>query len=368
MKKSQKIATVNIEENRYYIGVMSGTSLDGIDIALCDIDSKSCNLIYAKEYPFDIKLKEKILKLIKTTIKIKKVGEIDYKLGVLFAKYIKKFLKEFKIDKHQIEAIGLHGQTIWHNPKGKNPFTMQLGDPHIVTSKIGIKVIADFRRKDVALGGEGAPFAPAFHKFLFKDSKKSAFLNIGGMANITILEKPIIGYDTGCGNVLMDIWINLHRNLSFDRDGEWARGGDLDYFLLESMLKDSYFSKSYPKSTGREKFNLKWIERYTNRYEYNPQNVQRTLLELTAITISNELEKFDIKRLFIGGGGAKNSFLVERLKSILPHIKTEIVPHADMIEAMTFAWLGYKRIRKEKIKLKSVTGAKKNSILGVIYE
>jgi len=358
----------NIEESSYYIGVMSGTSLDGIDIALCDIDRDSCTLVASREYIFPIRLKKRILKAIKNPIKIKEVGEIDHKLGVLFAKSIKRFLKDIEIKKKHIEAIGLHAQTTWHSPKGKHPFTMQLGDANIITASTNIKVVSDFRRKDVALGGEGAPFAPAFHKFLFGKSKNSAFLNIGGMANITILDKPLIGYDTGCGNVLMDIWINLHRNLLFDRDGEWARGGDLDYFLLESMLKDYYFFKPYPKSTGREKFNKKWIKSYTNRYEYNPQNVQRTLLELTAITIGNELEKFDIKSLYIGGGGAKNRFLIERLKSILPNTKIEIVPNADMIEAMTFAWLGYKRLRREKVKLKSVTGAKRNSILGAVYE
>ena len=358
----------NIEDTKYYIGVMSGTSLDGIDIALCDIDRDSCTLIASREYPFPTKLKKRILKAIKNSIKIKDIGEIDHKLGVMFAKSIDRFLKEIEIKKKQIEAIGLHGQTIWHSPNSSNPFTMQLGDANIITASTNIKVVTDFRRKDIALGGEGAPFAPAFHKFLFGKFKRSAFLNIGGMANITILDKPLIGYDTGCGNVLLDIWINLHRNLPFDRDGEWARGGDLDYFLLENMLKDEYFSKPYPKSTGREKFNKKWIKRYTNRYEYNPQNVQRTLLELTAISISNELEKFDIKRVYIGGGGAKNRFLVERLKSILLNINIEIVPDADMIEAMTFAWLGYKRVNRKKIKLKSVTGAKRNSILGAVYE
>ena len=366
--KKRKNLIADIEESSYYIGIMSGTSLDGIDIALCSIDKTQCILISSREYPFPIKLKNKILKLIKNKNFISKVGEIDHKLGLLFAKSVKSFLQEIKIKKSQIEAIGLHGQTIWHSPKSKNPFTMQLGDPNIVTSTVGIKVVSDFRRKDVALGGEGAPFAPAFHKFFFGDSHKSAFLNIGGIANITILDKKLIGYDTGCGNVLMDIWISRHRNLRFDRDGEWARSGDLDYFLLESMLSDEYFTQSYPKSTGREKFNKKWIKRYTSKYEYSPKNVQRTLLELTAISISQEIEQFDIKKLFIGGGGAKNSFLVERLHTLLPNITIEIVADADMIEAISFAWLGYKRVKREKIKLKQVTGAKRNSILGAVYE
>ncbi|MFK5976519.1 MAG: anhydro-N-acetylmuramic acid kinase [Sulfurovum sp.] len=366
--KRKKSLIVNIEETSYYIGIMSGTSLDGIDIALCSINKQQCRLVASREYPFPMKLKKQILKLIKNHITIAKVGEIDHKLGVLFAKSVKSFLREIKVKKSQIEAIGLHGQTVWHSPTGKTPFTMQLGDANIITSSTGIKVVSDFRRKDVALGGEGAPFAPAFHKFLFGDSQKSAFLNIGGMANITILDKKLIGYDTGCGNVLMDIWINLHRNLQFDRDGDWAKSGDLDYFLLESMLNDEYFAQSYPKSTGREKFNKKWIKSYTSKYEYSPENIQRTLLELTTITITDELEKFNIKKLFIGGGGAKNSFLVERLNTLLPNTQIEIVDNADMIEAMTFAWLGYKRVRREKVKLKSVTGAKKNSILGAIYE
>ena len=354
---------------KYYIGVMSGTSLDGIDIAICHIDSSDIRVVAYREYPIPKKLQIDILNLIKKRKHIKFLGEIDHRLGNLFAKSIKNILKSNQIKAKEIYAIGLHGQTIWHQPNSSRAFTMQIGDPNIVAIKTQIAVVADFRRKDIALGGQGAPFAPAFHQFLYKKSPKStAILNIGGMANITILGDNLIGYDTGCGNVLLDTWIHLHRNLSFDRDGEWARSGKIDKKLLKTMLGDRYFSMPHPKSTGREKFNQKWIERYLSDREYHPKDIQRTLLELTAITISAEIDKFDIDKLFVCGGGAKNGFLLERIDDLLPKTKVQISHNADMIEAMTFAWLAYKRLKRQKVKLKSVTGAIKNTILGGLYE
>ena len=191
-------------------------------------------------------------------------------------------------------------------------------------------------------------------------------VKIGGMANITVLNRPLLGYDTGCGNVLLDMWVSKHLNEKYDKDGRWARSGKVDYTLLDKMLDDPYFHQTYPKSTGREKFNEAWLDTYIDE-NIAPEDIQRTLLELTAITISNEVLRFNKDILLLCGGGAKNSFLVERLAILMPNIQILIAQDADMLEAMMMAWLAYKRIHNEHVNLKDVTGASENGILGGIY-
>jgi len=368
-----------------YIGIMSGTSLDGVDVVLCEIDSSLCTLISSLEYPMPRELKSDILTMINGKTTLKQVGKIDHRLGVLFTQAVGALLIRENIDASSITAIGSHGQTLWHAPSGEYPFSMQLGDANIITAKTGIPVVADFRRKDVALGGQGAPFAPAFHEFIFSNINASiSVVNIGGMANITVLAKNIndklIGYDTGCGNVLLDMWINKHQNVSYDKDGVWAKSGEVNYTLLDAMMADDYFSLDYPKSTGREKFNEVWlkdalrqaqgtiVDSVTELVEVvEAQDVQRTLVELTALSISNEVLKFNTDVALLCGGGAKNCFLVERIKALMPNVEVAIAQNADEIEAMTFAWLAYKRIHQEKVNLKDVTGASENAVLGCVY-
>ena len=273
-----------------YIGIMSGTSLDAVDVVLCEIDSNSCDLITSLEYPIPLELKSDILTIIESKSTLEALGEIDHRLGLLFTQAVGAVLIRENIDADSIKAIGLHGQTMWHAPTGEHPFTMQLGDPNILNAKTGIPIVADFRRKDVALGGQGAPFAPAFHEFIFSNINTSvSVVNIGGMANITVLGEKLIGYDTGCGNVLLDMWIAEHQGDTYDKDGEWARTGTVDYSLLDRMISDDFFQESYPKSTGREKFNKAWLQEYLSGHTHNPEDVQRTLLELTVMSISNEV-------------------------------------------------------------------------------
>jgi anhydro-N-acetylmuramic acid kinase len=355
-----------------YIGIMSGTSLDGIDVVLCEIDQTSCTLVASIEYPIPQTLKFDILTMIATATMLEKVGQIDHRLGLLFTQAVGALLIRENIDASTITAIGSHGQTLWHDSSGVYPFSMQLGDANIITAKTGIQVVTDFRRKDIALGGQGAPFAPAFHEFIFKNINDNiAVVNIGGMANISILGEKLIGYDTGCGNVLLDIWIAKHQKVAYDQDGAWAKSGKVDYTLLDVMMSDDYFSLAYPKSTGREKFNEIWLDEMIKRRGApmcSPSDVQRTLVELTAVSISNEVLKFNRDLLLLCGGGAKNSFLVERIKALMPNIEVLIAQNSDSLEAMAFAWLAYKRIHKEKVNLKDVTGASDNAILGAIYE
>ena len=351
-----------------YIGIMSGTSLDGVDVVLCEIDESSCTLVDSLEYPISLEIKTDILNLIEGKSTIEQVGQIDHRLGVLFTQAVGALLIRENIDVNSIKAIGLHGQTLWHAPTGEHPFSMQLGDPNIVSAKTGIAVVADFRRKDIALGGQGAPFAPAFHEFIFNNINSSvSVMNIGGMANITVLGEKLIGYDTGCGNVLLDMWVAEHQGVNYDENGEWARTGSVDYGLLDRMISDDYFKEPYPKSTGREKFNKAWLQGYLSGHTHNPEDVQRTLLELTALSISNEVLKFNPDVTLLCGGGAKNVFLVERIKALMPNVEVAIATNADYIEAMTFAWLAYKRMHNDKVNLKDVTGASDNAVLGGIY-
>ncbi len=361
-----------MKTSELYIGLMSGTSLDGVDVALCEIDESACKLVNTLEYPLPEELKREILIAIEGQTNLAKVGELDHRLGLLFAEAVNALLKQEQVKPSDIKAIGSHGQTLWHAPEGSCPFSMQLGDPNIIVARTGISVVADFRRKDMALGGQGAPFAPAFHKFLFADiAEKIAVVNIGGMANLTIVDEKLIGYDTGCGNVLMDMWIDKHHGCRYDKDGLWAKSGKVDCSLLGQMLDDKYFKQDYPKSTGREKFNREWLEKLIGRVgndKSRQADIQRTLLELTAISISNEVLKFQRDILLLCGGGAKNSFLVECIKVMMPNIEVVIATNADSLEAMAFAWLAYKRIHKEPVDLRDVTGAKENSILGGLYE
>jgi len=355
-----------------YIGLMSGTSLDGVDVALCKIDKNSCSLeaSYFLEMPSE--LKDEILFTINETTTLQKIGEIDHKLATFFAKGVNFLLKEQNLDSSSIEAIGSHGQTVWHEPNGDYPFSMQLGNPSVLAVETNIDVVADFRSKDVAVGGQGAPFAPAFHQFLFSKMKACAVLNIGGMANISILGQDLIGYDTGCGNVLMDLWINEHKNRAYDKDGAWAKSGKVHHKLLENMLNDSYFNLKFPKSTGREYFNKNFLINYLEPLGKIPNvDVQATLLALSVKSISNEIRKFDVKTVLVCGGGVKNIFLMSELQKELPLMDVKSTDtynvNSDDMEAMIFAWFAQKRLAEESIDLKSVTGARDNRILGGIY-
>ena len=355
-----------------YIGVMSGTSLDGVDITLCAIDDNACQEMESHEYKFPQELKDEILNIISGFTTLEQIGTLNTKLGNLYAEAINLFIKDKKIDAKKVKAIGLHGQTLWHKPHAEYPFSMQLGCPNIVNAKTGIQVVADFRSMDIANGGQGAPFTPAFHQFIFGSKKeKIAVVNIGGMANITILGDELKGWDTGVGNALMDYWIQTCKNLPFDKDGEFSACGNVNEELLNSFLDDDYFKQLPPKSTGREYFNPTWLSNYLPTFQtIKDEDIQRTLLELTARTITNDVKLTDTNLLIICGGGTKNSFLMQRLQDlcdITVTISDELGISSDFMEAMAFAWLAKMRVHNQEVDLKSVTGAKKNSVLGGIY-
>jgi len=360
-----------------YIGIMSGTSLDGVDVALCQIDDEVCLLEASHYLDFDLEFKEEILSIINGTTTVQAIGIIDSKLAHFFAKAVNELLEKVDCKAEDIMAIGSHGQTLWHEPNGEFPFSLQLGNASVLAVETGIDVVSDFRSKDVALGGQGAPFAPVFHQFLFSHLKESAVVNIGGMANISVLGDDLLGYDTGCGNVLMDLWINEQKGLAYDKDGNWAKSGTINEQLLTKLREDNYFLLNYPKSTGREYFNKKFLIKYLDAYDkihnkkIKNEDVQATLLALTVQTIASEIKKFKIKELLVCGGGVRNIFLMQELSKALPNIVVDSTEkygvNADNMEAMIFAWLAHKRLAKEVIDLKSVTNATNNTILGAIY-
>ena len=357
----------------YYIGVMSGTSMDGVDVALCRIDAGQCRLEAFLEYPFDAGLKRELLAMIAGSTTLAETGRADHRLGALFADAVNALLEREKVAPEAVAATGLHGQTLWHAPSGDAPFSMQLGDPNLVAFRTKIATVADFRRADMARGGQGAPFAPAFHAFAFGALKRRcAVVNIGGIANITLFDGETTGYDTGPGNMLLDGWSATHRGLPYDRDGAWARSGRVHGALLTALLEEPYFREAPPKSTGREHFNPAWLAAKLAAFPaVSPEDVQATLTELTAQTIADEVKESAPELLLLCGGGAKNGYLRERLAALLEG--TEVAKtddygvSGDAMEAMAFAWLAYKRMHNEAVALRSVTGAKEDGVLGGIY-
>jgi len=364
-----------------YIGVMSGTSLDGIDIALVNITSENISFIIGETYPIPDNIKSDLLTICeKKQSSLQKLGEIDHQLGKLYAETINHFINNHQINKNNIIAIGCHGQTIFHSPIGDNPFTMQIGDANIIAAKTEITTIADFRRKDMALGGQGAPLVPAFHQAIFSDPNKNRIiLNIGGISNISVLtpNKPIIGYDTGPGNVLLDSWIMDNLGQQYDKDANWAKKGKVNSNLLNELLNEQYFKRPYPKSTGRELFNLNWLKQKLKAFNLLAQDIQATLVELTVSSVVNELSSKQLLdpslpcELFICGGGAKNPLIIERFSKLLPNWLVNTTDQqgisGDYLEAIAFAWLAYCRVNNLTSNIPTVTGAAKSVSLGVIY-
>jgi len=362
----------------YYIGLMSGTSMDAVDAALVKFDKKAILKLY-NEYPLEISVKNQIRQINEKSDLID-VAILDNKLGYIFADAANDLMKQANIKPNQVVAIGSHGQTILHVPTIKEKTSIQISDPNIISAQTGITTVADFRRMDMAYGGQGAPLASSFHEYQFKENNESiVILNIGGFANVTFLfsdENKTIGFDTGPGNALLDDWIRENKNIEYDKDGLWAKSGKSDKQLLKSLLKDNYFSLSIPKSTGREYFNLKWLKNNLDRLdkELPPETVQATLLQLTAITITDAIKHHakGFTKVLICGGGANNPLLIKEIQKLVDDC-IEVTTTSDFglppdcIEAVTFAWLAKKRLENKLVNISTVTGANKNAVLGGIY-
>lgn len=363
-----------------YIGIMSGTSFDGIDIALIDCQQKRPTLVEAREYPMPASLKQRLHSLTEAkTVPLHWLGQIDHQLGHLYADAVNDFLSHSSYTADNIAAIGCHGQTVCHAPEGDWPFTLQLGDANILAVRTGITTIADFRRKDMALGGVGAPLVPVFHRAVFHDPNRNrVILNLGGFANITrLLPNHIVdGYDTGPANVLLDGWVNKHWGEAYDKDAHRARQGVCQETILAHLLNDPYFDRTPPKSTGREYFNLTWLEKKLTGFNHSAEDIQATLTALTAESVAREIRALASNtmlpnELIVCGGGVKNPLIMSELQTRLPAWHVYSSAHygldPDFIEAMAFAWLAYLRLNNLPGNLPEVTGATQPICLGAIF-
>ncbi|HEB85507.1 MAG TPA: anhydro-N-acetylmuramic acid kinase, partial [Gammaproteobacteria bacterium] len=336
---------------RYYIGLISGTSLDAIDAALVSFNSEHCELQQSLALPIADDIREQALSLLHPgDNELARLCRLDVQLGRLFAEAVQALLAQADLASSAICAIGSHGQTLRHCPDDAFPTSLQIGDPNIIVERTGITTVADFRRRDMAAGGQGAPLVPAFHQAMLQDSRYNrVIVNIGGIANITVLTKdpakPVIGFDTGPGNALLDSWTQQHLQQTHDKEGQWAAGGTCHQGLLDTLVKDPYFSLAPPKSTGRETFNLQWLEQSLQNFSgLQAQDIQATLVELTAMTIAQAILKHspDAEQVLICGGGNHNTFLMQRLAAHLPEQTIQSTRSAgidpDWVEAMAFAW------------------------------
>ena len=361
-----------------YIGLMSGTSLDGIDVAIVDFNEYPPRLLHHSTTPYNETVRQRLHDLCQSeTTTLDNLYSLDAELGELYAESVNRALDLTSLERSKIVAIGCHGQTIRHSPDSVRPFTVQIGDPNRIATLTGISTVADFRRKDMALGGQAAPLAPAFHRFLFRaDDENRALINIGGIANITYLPsnpaERILGFDTGPGNTLLNYWNERHQGSPFDDAGAWARSGQVIDGLLESMIAgEDYFRLEAPKSTGTEYFNSNWLTTYLSD-EFAANDVQATLVELTATTIANALSDLsDLASCFVCGGGAHNQYLLERLAQKLPQCGVATTNalglDPDFVEAVAFAWLARERFNLRSGNIPEVTRARRAAILGGIY-
>ena len=361
-------------EDGLYIGLMSGTSLDALDAALVEISGGELQLRATHSHPLPEDLRDRIHALCSSGAdEIDLAGPAHRQLGEAFAEASLALMASSDTRAADIRALGCHGQTVRHRP-GPDGFSLQLGSADVLAARTGVAVVADFRNRDMVLGGQGAPLAPRFHQYLLaRPDTRVAVVNIGGMANLSLLDgaELVGGFDTGPGNVLIDLWCHEHTGHPLDQDGAWARQGRVQPELLQSLLADPYFATPPPKSTGREYFHRDWLYRFAGVYSARPEDVQATLVELTARSITDALAEFAPDELRVCGGGARNAFLMERLAAHLdptPVTDTDssgIAP--EWIEAAAFAWLAHARLAGIAGNAPAVTGAQRPAVLGALY-
>lgn len=361
-----------------FLGLMSGTSADGIDAALVRFTSRP-ELLHARTVPLPDDLREEVLRLSQsaTVLTLDDVGRLDARLGDAFAAAALQLIAESGVPPASVRGIGSHGQTLRHAPGGEVPFTLQLGDGNRIAERTGITTVADFRRRDVAAGGQGAPLVPAFHAALLANPGECrAVLNLGGIANLTLLrpDAAVRGFDTGPGNALMDAWCQRHHGDRFDRDGAFAASGQLHPGLLARLLDDPWLQLPPPKSTGRDQYHLGWLQDILVAFPaIAPATVQATLAAFTANSIAAALRRElpDCRRLLVCGGGLHNRELMRVLATALPELRIESTAvhgvDPDFLEAMAFAWLAQETLAGRPGNLPEVTGARGPRVLGAIH-
>jgi anhydro-N-acetylmuramic acid kinase len=361
-----------------YIGLISGTSRDGVDAALVNIEGEHPELMHAFCNPYPGAIKQDLDRLLKK-------GErppagisagLDEQLGRFFALTANELIQQAGIEKRDIKAIGSHGQTVWHQPDALRPVSIQLGSGSIISRATGITTVSDFRKADIRAGGQGAPLAPLLHKHIFHSSEEHrAVLNLGGIANITVLNAngDVSGFDCGPGNCLMDAWIQEADGMPYDKGGRLAASGTIQEALLDMLLADPFFALPAPKSTGLEYFNMRWLQSKLADMKLESADIQCTLAELTARTVAKEILISDpIGRVLVCGGGVHNAYLMYRLRKLLPDIPVESTINQgsdpDWVEAMLFAWLAKQRLEENLQNTPPITGAHEPVLLGKIYK
>ena len=360
------------------VGLISGTSADGIDAVLLEF-APAPRITATHFSPYPVSVRERVLKLAAgsyTADAMDELGGLDVELAELFAAAALALLEQSRTQLSAVRAIGSHGQTVRHRPRARHPFTLQIADPNVIAARTGITVVADFRRRDVALGGQGAPLLPAFHRVAFANPGEARIVaNIGGIANLTLLPPSgeVQGFDTGPGNVLMDLLSREHLGKPYDKDGMFAASGRVDDALLSAMLRDPYFSTPPPKSTGPEYFNHAWLQAALGPRQLEPHDVAATVCELTARSIAEAAVHHSdrVSAVYVCGGGAHNGHLMARLAAQLPQARVDSTEalgiHPDWVEAAGFAWLAHQTLEGLPGNLPSVTGAGRATVLGAIY-
>lgn len=364
-----------------YIGMLSGTSMDALDCVLVQFENDRPQVLdfACSQIPAPLKQKLEILAS-NAGADLTLLGSADVELGKCFAAAALQMLTKHDLNADQITAIASHGQTIWHQPiatDGRERFTLQIGDPSTIAFLTGITTVADFRRQDLAAGGQGAPLVPAFHRAVLGSADTPrAVLNLGGIANVTVLPAgsgTAFGYDTGPANILMDYWIAKCLGLPFDEDGKWGSSGQIDEGLLTALLDEPYFARPHPKSTGRELFNPAWLQHKLSRAEHvTAADTQATLAALTAHSAGLAIKKhLTHGEVLVCGGGARNSLLMRLLQQFLPTFKvcttTEYGIDSDCLEAVAFAWFAKQTLAGKRIDFTSFTGAARPVVAGGIY-
>jgi anhydro-N-acetylmuramic acid kinase len=350
--------------------------MDAVDAALVEFSDAGPTLIATHTQPIPTGTRQQLEQFVTQTVHdIHRHGELDVAMGQLFAEAALQLLAD-SFSPSQVRAIGSHGQTVFHAPRPSTPFTLQIGDPNIIAERTGITTVADFRRRDMAAGGQGAPLVPAFHNAVFRSRDHNrVVLNIGGIANITVLpadpHQSVQGFDTGPGNTLLDAWARRHLYQPMDRDGVWAASGSVNQRLLDKWLREPFFTAPPPKSSGRELFNLDWLTQAG--IDDRPENIQATLVQLTIESIARDIERYADKtaELFVCGGGAYNPLLMAGLGQRLNNIEIRSTEALGLkptwVEAVAFAWLAKQTLEGKPGNLPEATGARHPVILGAIY-
>jgi anhydro-N-acetylmuramic acid kinase len=361
----------------FYLGLMSGTSMDAIDAALVNFDVSPLALVAVSATALDAALKRRIARVLDSPdrVALDELGQLDVDLAKGFAEAALALLRDAGVDPKRVTAIGSHGQTLRHRPDLPTPFTWQIGDPNTLAEMTGISVVADFRRRDVAAGGQGAPLLPVFHDQVFRSGAEDRVIaNLGGIANITILRRgtTVTGFDTGPANRLLDAWMALHQDRDFDAGGAWAGTGRCDDALLQQLLDEPYLSMSPPKSTGRELFNMPWLEHKLGLIERRPQDVQATLQQFTAVTVATAMRRYAPgAALYVCGGGAHNAGLLQAIAQLMAPNRVATTAalglNPDYVEAVAFGWFARRTLEGLTSSAASVTGAAGPRILGGVY-